>query len=222
MAKWIREPDDTTKEAADLTNASCTIVYTRKAWFKTLLLVESRNKEVGWHGVARRVGDNHFVVDDIVVFPQEVTGASTTPDDIEYTMWQDSLDTKVFNNIRMYGHSHVNFAPIPSATDMRYRSDMLTAIDTFYIFQIFNKRGHFSSEVYDVENNILYENCDVRNRVMGDIDYTQFVIMVELLMRMMKDVEGTRSFTNMFGWFCDVADEIMSLLQTADELVKEK
>lgn len=222
MAKWIKEPDDATKEAADLTNAFCAIVYTRKAWLKTLLLVKSRDKEVGWHGIARRVGDKHFVIEDIIVFPQEVTGASTIPDDIEYTMWQDSLDTKVFNNIRMHGHSHVNFAATPSATDMRYRGDMLTAIDTFYIFQIFNKRGCFSSEVYDVENNILYEDCNVRNRVMGKFDHTQFASMVELLMSFMKDVKIAQSFTNMFGWFCDVADDMVSLLRTADEIVREK
>ena len=99
----------------------CEVVYSKEAWMKTCSLVINRNLEVGWHGVVRRSEKDptKFVVEDILVFPQRVTSASTEPDDEDYMNWQDSLDAETFNKVRLYGHSHVNMSVDPSSTDMK-------------------------------------------------------------------------------------------------------
>ena len=149
--------------------------YTQKAWYKTIMLVETQGKEVGWHGVCRRDpnDDTRFVIEDIIVYPQAVTGATITPDPKEYNLWMEGLDDDTYNNMRFHGHSHVNMAVSPSGTDMTFRSDRLGQLgeDDYYIFQIFNKRGEISTEVYDYRNNILYESKDVDTVVdCGDGD----------------------------------------------------
>lgn len=147
----------------------CEVVYSEQAWYKTLMLIEENPKEVGWHGICRRDEEDPaiFYIDDIVVYPQEVTGSTITPDTIEYTEWMNGLDDNTFNNMRAHVHSHVNMGVTPSGTDNTFRKDRLSQLgdEDYYIFQIMNKKGEINSEVYDFKNNIMYESKDVKTLV---------------------------------------------------------
>lgn len=152
-----------------LPNAKTSVTYTADAWFKTIMLIEENGKEVGWHAVCFRdpSDDKAFIVTDILVYPQKVTGATINPDPAEYAAWMNGLDDDTFNNMRGHIHSHVNMPVSPSGTDERFREDRIAQLreDDFYIFQIMNKRGNISSAVYDIKYNTYYENADVETLI---------------------------------------------------------
>ena len=137
------------------------ITLTEQAWEKIKQLVDQCDKEVGWHGTVERTSKNEFTITDILVFPQTVTAATVTSDETKYTMWLMSQPDEVFNKLRFHGHSHVNMGVSPSAVDTKYQDDILKNLNDFYIFGIFNKREDNYLIIYDVTNNIVYEDKDI-------------------------------------------------------------
>ena len=167
----------------------CEVVYTPKAWYKTLMLIQENAKEVGWHGICRRDEEDPavFNVEDILVYPQKVTGTTINPDAVEYAAWMNQLDDDTFNNLRCHVHSHVNMGVTPSGTDQKFREDRLSQLgdDDFYVFQIMNKKGDISSAVYDFKNNVFYETSDVKTLVLWDgemEEWSDYKIVGDLLL----------------------------------------
>ena len=151
------------------------VYYTRTAWAKQQALINECNKEVGWHGVARRGDDpekDEYVISDILVYPQEVTGSTVTTDQVAYQTWLMNHDDEVFNNIRYQGHSHVNMTTSPSGVDTSLYDRILAQLedDMFYIFMIWNKRGEKTIKIYDLEKNVLFETADVTVTVIETPD----------------------------------------------------
>ena len=137
------------------------ITLTEQAWEKIKQLVDQCDKEVGWHGTVERTSKNEFTITDVLVFPQTVTAATVTSDETKYTAWLMSQPDDVFNKLRFHGHSHVNMGVSPSGVDTKYQDDILKNLNDFYIFGIFNKREDNYLIIYDVTNNIVYENKDI-------------------------------------------------------------
>lgn len=146
-----------------------TVQYSEKAWYKTIMLIDQNAEEVGWYGICRRDPEDRtvFRVEDIIVYPQKVTGATINPDPAEFAAWECGLDDETFNHMRIHVHSHVYMGVTPSTVDERFREDRLSQLkdNDFMIFQIMNKRGDISSAVYDFEDGIYYESNDVSTTV---------------------------------------------------------
>lgn len=152
-----------TKELGTV-DRKATVFFDEMAWQKMQLLIREFDKEVAWHGIAKRGEEKDtYLISDILVYPQEVTGATVTTDQEEYQMWLMQKDDDVFNNIRMQGHSHVNMGVTPSAVDLNLYESILDQLDSdmFYIFMIWNKRGDKTVKIYDLRENILFETADV-------------------------------------------------------------
>ena len=153
---------------------TATLSFTEKAWQKMQTLIREFDKEVAWHGVAKRDEneENGFIISDILVYPQEVTGATVNTDQAKYEMWLMSHDDEVFNNIRMQGHSHVNMGTSPSSVDLEHQRKIIEQLDDsmFYIFVIWNKRNEKTIKIYDFANNTLYETSDVTVKVLEEDD----------------------------------------------------
>ena len=150
----------------DTGNAKATLRFTELAWLKMKALVAENSKEVAWHGVAERCEDNVYLISDILVYPQSVTGASVDMDTEAYTKWiQDGIVSgdERFNHFYAQGHSHVDFAVTPSPTDLGHQKEILSMVrDTgFYVFMIWNKKNDRNVWIYDLGKNILFENADV-------------------------------------------------------------
>lgn len=137
--------------------------FSSQAYYKMFALVEACSKEIAWDGVVYRDKEfpHIFYVTDIIVYPQMVSGATVDTDDIPYMEWLNGLDDETFNHRRFNGHSHVNMGTTPSGTDTTYREQSILNIKDFFIFGIFNKKQEFNFQIYDVENNIIYDNQDV-------------------------------------------------------------
>lgn len=150
-----------------------TLFFEPDAWIKMDALVRNFDDEVAWHGVAFR-GDNpnadDYYITDIIVYPQEVTGATVNTDQAEYEQWLMSFDDDVFNNIRMQGHSHVNMGVTPSGVDTTHQEKILEQLDDdmFYIFLIWNKKGDRTIKIYDLAKNVLFETADVNVKIIGE------------------------------------------------------
>ena len=139
------------------------------AYIKMLLLVYNYNSEIGWYGTSERVEDDGYMINDIFVYPQTVSGSTVDTDQEKFKEWLDSLDDDVFKNLRFNGHSHVNMSVTPSSVDMNGRESDLNSLrkDDFQIFMIMNKRRDFSIDIYDRRDNAIYETNDIEIYITG-------------------------------------------------------
>lgn len=141
------------------------------AWLKMWTLISEFDKEVAWHGTAFR-GENEgeYIIKDILVYPQEVTGATVTTDQQKYEKWLQELDDDTFNNLCFQGHSHVDMGVTPSSVDNHLYDGILQQLDSdrFYIFMIWNKRRQHMVKIYDYRDNVLYEDKDTEISIMDD------------------------------------------------------
>ena len=148
-----------------------------EAYKKILALVTEFSDEVGWHGSVSRSGDSEYIIEDIFVYPQEVTGSTVNTNQEEYTKWLYELEDDIFNKIRMQGHSHCNMGVNPSGVDDRHRQQILEQLDPdmFYIFMIWNKSLSVHTLIYDMKRNVLYEDNDVDIKILGDESMDEFL-----------------------------------------------
>jgi hypothetical protein len=137
-----------------------TIQFTPHAWIKMTSIVHETDSECAWHGVVERTG-NLFKIVDILVYPQQATAATVESHDEKYGPWTQQLSDEVFFKLRMQGHSHVNFGVSPSVTDSRFYEKLLENIKDYYIFIIMNKKQKIWANIYDIENNIIFEDEDI-------------------------------------------------------------
>lgn len=158
---------DTSRKA----EKNAVVWYTPDAYVKQVALIMDSDKEVAWHGVARRNGDTigEYVITDILVYPQTVTGATVNTDQGEYNTWMMDLEDDVFNNLRMQGHSHVTMATSPSATDEEHQAKIVQQLedDMFYIFMIWNKQFKYTARIYDMKINTMFEPDEVDVMMVG-------------------------------------------------------
>lgn len=152
------------------TGQKAVVWITPDAYTKMIALIQDSDKEVAWHGVAHRLEtEGQYVISDILVYPQEVTGATVNTDQAEYEQWMMRLEDDVFDNLRMQGHSHVNMDCFPSYTDKEHQAKIIEQLegDMFYIFMIWNKKFKFHATIYDLKINTLFEHGDVSVHMVG-------------------------------------------------------
>ena len=139
------------------------ICYTPDAYLKMQLLVSHFDSEVGWHGLVKRLEENVWLVYDVLVYDQIVTGATVNTDQEGYVEFLKNLTDEQANNMFFHGHSHVNMGVFASTVDMEHRKGLVEAAepDGFWIFQIWNKKNEISTALYDLKNNLLYDTKDI-------------------------------------------------------------
>lgn len=140
------------------------IQFAPVAYAKMLTLIQSFATEVAWHGIVTKLGSGSFRINDILVYPQTVTGSTVRTDERVYSAWLMKQEDDVFNNLRMQGHSHVNMRPSPSGQDSADQSIILAQMGSnckYYIFMIWNKKLEYNISIYDLEENLLYDTDDV-------------------------------------------------------------
>ena len=150
-----------------------TLEFAPMAYVKMVSLLQHFSSEVAWHGTVTRDAEDplHFIIQDILVYPQLVDGTNANTDQAAYTEWLYGLEDEVFNTLKMQGHSHVNMGTSPSTVDLTHQEEILSQLedDMFYIFMIWNKRLEHTIKVYDLASNTLYEDADI-DVVCPDLD----------------------------------------------------
>jgi len=158
-------------------NSDAVVWITPESYQKIITLITEFSDEVAWHGAVSRSGDSEFTIEDVFVYPQEVTGSTVNTDQEEYSKWLYELDDDTFNAIRMQGHSHVNMSVTPSSVDDKHRQQILEQLesDMFYIFMVWNKSLNVHTLIYDMSKNVLYEDKDVDVRLLADDGMDEFL-----------------------------------------------
>lgn len=155
------------------------VYYTSGAYVKMLKLLQNFSSEVGWHGLIRRLSPSEFLIYDILMFKQTVTGSTVNTDDEEYVKFMMNLTEEQANNMYFYGHSHVNMTTTPSTVDINYQKNIVSSLNGkgFYLFQIWNKSLASTSILYDFESGLLYEDKDIEMDILDDEGFsvTEFI-----------------------------------------------
>lgn len=174
------------------------VFFTPPAWAKMVILINEFDKEVAWHGVAHRTGEVEgesvpagteceYIITDILVYPQEVSGTTVEMDTEKYATWlMENIEDERFNSIRMQGHSHVRMAPNPSSVDLTHQEEILNMLgdDDFYIFMIWNKSFASNIKIYDMRENTLFENSDVSVRILDEVgDLNEFLTSAKTMVK---------------------------------------
>ena len=139
------------------------IYITANAYLKMRKLVDDTSTEIGWYGTVTKVPSlpNHYVIEDIIVYPQKVTGATCVQDDDKMFEFEMSLSTEQVNSKRFHGHSHVNMTTTPSGVDEQFYQDILTQTRDYFIILITNKSKSNYIRFYDIEHNVVYNGLEL-------------------------------------------------------------
>ena len=84
-----------------------------KAWLKIQMLVKENSGEVAWHCLVEKHTNNKYLIYDVLVFPQEVTGATADGIDGEYEMWLATLPDEQFDFCSCFSRLF-SFCPRPA------------------------------------------------------------------------------------------------------------
>lgn len=177
------------------TSEKATVYFTMEAWTKMFMIIRQFDKEVAWHGVCERHdsdGKHGYLIKDILVYPQTVTGTTVEMDTEEYAKWvQANLEDPRFEQIHMQGHSHVRMGVTPSGTDINHQKEILEYLegDGYYIFMIYNKDLKSNYKIYDYGKNIMFEDTDI------GVSFAEGVVGLDEFMTDAKAQVKTRSYS---------------------------
>lgn len=155
------------------------ILFTPTAYAKMVSLLMAFDSEIAWHGVGERMDEKTFVISDILVYPQTVTGTTVDMDTGKYALWlmENDGDDR-FNHIIMQGHSHVKMQTSPSPVDKTHQEEILEQLtdDMYYIFMIWNKRLEHTTKIYDLQNNTMYDDSEIEYGIIDEqCDLDEFI-----------------------------------------------
>lgn len=128
---------------------------------KMQLFVQECTDEIGWLGTAYRDEKNNITINDVFLFDQEVHATTTeiTPDGLAsfgeaILSLPEGMD--IWNNLKMWGHSHVNMGVTPSGQDNDQMRTFAQTGHDWFIRLIANKSGDMKLDVYDYEKGITF------------------------------------------------------------------
>lgn len=158
-----------------------------KAMNKMKEYIRQSDLEIGWLGTSRRVG-NVFYIDDVFLFKQEVhstTTEITTEGLNEFAMdlLSDKNGVEIWNNMKVWGHSHVNMPTSPSGQDDSQIEVFAENADDFFIRIIANKKGDFRIDLYDFTTGVIYE------KLPFEVNYGSDTDIIESLYRKIAEIE---------------------------------
>ena len=136
------------------------ITISKQAITKMFIYVDECTKEVGWMGTAYRDGQ-HIGIDDVYLFDQEVHATTTeiTPEglsDFAMELLNQENGMDIWNNLKMWGHSHVNMGITPSGQDDSQMETFKEGGHDWFIRLIANKRGELKIDLYDYASGVIY------------------------------------------------------------------
>lgn len=198
-----------------------TILLTPSAYCKIVQLIDEFDTEVAWHGIGKRIDKSTYSIEDILVYPQYVTGVTVDMEPEEYTKWIiENAEDERFDNIIMQGHSHVHFSTVPSGTDLSHQEEILSMLsgDKFYIFTIWNKNLENTTRIFDFKTNTVYENNDIAYKLVDENLKSYFIDEAKKLVR--KKTPEVKTVKSDSFW--DVIKAEHSIYTDSNETVRDR
>lgn len=180
-----------------LTQCVPKVYINASALTKMKLYVDGCSDEIGWLGTAYRSG-SVVTIEEVYLFDQEVHSTTTeiTPEGLsafgEAILSDPTVDgMEIWNNLKMWGHSHVNMSVFPSGQDDSQMNFFAQSGHDWFIRLIANKKGELRVDLYDYNAGVTYSDMawDVaasadENEILHQIDalYAQLDALNELRM----------------------------------------
>lgn len=138
------------------------VIISAEAIAKMQLYIEGCSDEIGWLGTAIKQGNSYYIL-DTYLFAQEVHSTTTeiTPDGLsafgeEILQRADGMD--IWNNLKVWGHSHVNMGVTPSGQDDSQMNTFKDGGHDWFIRIIGNKKGDLKIDIYSYETGVIYND----------------------------------------------------------------
>ena len=159
------------------------VFFSDFAWAQLWNIVDICEKEVGWFGLVEELEGGNYMIEELFVPEQEVSGTTTDiePEDLAKLVEQLESEGKDSSKLRYWGHSHVNMDVRPSGTDEDQIEEYLDHCEWF-IRGIHNKKRSSKVDVYNVEAGLVHQ-CVENGRYMPPLsaeDYAMLKTTIEL------------------------------------------
>lgn len=134
------------------------------ALLKMNAYVENCESEIGWLGRVEKTNGILYVT-EVYLFEQEVDGTTTeiSPEalsDFAVELLEEKDGVEKWNQIRLWGHSHVHMATCPSYQDDEQMLDFMKTGHDYFLRLISNKKGEVRIDYYDYKNKLCYQNVE--------------------------------------------------------------
>ena len=138
------------------------VIFSSDSLIKMKIYVDEVDDEVGWLSTVIRKG-NEFFVHDVYLFEQDVHGATTeiTPEglsDFAEKILLEENGVDIWNNMKLWGHSHVNMGVTPSSQDEEQIEELKKNSD-FFIRVIANKKGDMKVDI--MLDDMFFKNVEI-------------------------------------------------------------
>ena len=139
-------------------------------------IIDLSPKEVSWFSHVEKVEDAPiYIISDAYLVEQTVHPTETEMTTEGLSKFMESMieekGIKFYNEIRCWGHSHVEMSPTPSGQDLRQIMEFNNG--DIYIMLIINKKGSIYSALYDFKNGIRHINVPVIMHIDDNVDSEQ-------------------------------------------------
>ena len=154
------------------------VLFSSDAILKMKLYTKEVNDEVGWLGTVNKIGNNYYV-SDVFLFEQDVHGTTTeiTPEGLTTfaeEILQEEDGVEKWNNMKLWGHSHVNMRVFASSQDDKQIKELKANTD-FFIRVIMNKKDEIKIDI--VDDDVVVENADFAE--INNQDVTNLLKLIE-------------------------------------------
>jgi proteasome lid subunit RPN8/RPN11 len=129
-------------------------IYATPEAHKTMQLYTSLcETEIGWMFSVKEIKKKTFLIEKCYLLEQEVNSATTELDPKSLLALWETLSEEEKQNIKGWGHSHVNMSPTPSSQDqsqMHYFADQ----NDWFIRIITNQKNEWTVDFFDFVNGL--------------------------------------------------------------------
>lgn len=176
-------------------------------------IVNLSPKEVSWFSHVEKIEDTSaYLISGAYLVEQTVSSSETEMTTEGLYKFMESIieekGIKFYNEIRCWGHSHVDMSTGPSGQDMKQIQEFDNG--DIYIMLIINKRGEIYSALYDFKNKIRYVNVPV---ILYVEDNTSF----EDLQKELKEKVKERSYPKVAAGYCNPCWDAYRMNHVANE-----
>lgn len=133
-----------------------------KSMQRMLEYVKLCSLEIGWLCAVRRISPFQFVIYDTFLFEQEVHSTTTeiSPEalaEVGSRLLTNASpeDIQKANDIRGWGHSHVNMDVMPSGQDNQMLKELIDDAKDYFVRLIMNKQGKLKIDIIFNEPRVL-------------------------------------------------------------------
>ena len=141
-----------------------TVQFTPDAWRQMWYLVDKVNGEVGWLGKVRRLSAHSFLIDELLLPPQDANGTTTEFQEDDMNEWmlklQEERHPEMLNEVTAWLHSHGSMGLGRSGQDMTQWEKWRTRFAANGLPSLAgraNKSGDIEMELYIPESGIIVE-----------------------------------------------------------------